>query len=95
MPIISGAPGRTVAALASALLVSTIWSTAAWACRGGAEYPEVAAKLATASLPSDKKAELARQLEEGRAMHDKAHQQNDTNLMRKSLKILDKVKGAL
>lgn len=77
------------------LLLSTAIASEALACRGTAEYPELAAKLASASLPVDRKADLTRQLEEGRALHDKAHQQNDTGAMRESLKILDRIKGAL
>jgi hypothetical protein len=94
MSNVSRSPRRVLAALIGASLAISMWSSDAWACRGTSEYPEVAAKLAAASLPADKKAELTRQLEEGRALHDKAHQQNDTGAMRESLKILDRIKGA-
>lgn len=86
---------RSVAALVGGLLLAAATAVPALACRGSAEYPEVAAKLAAASLPADKKADLTRQLEEGRALHDKAHQQSDRGAMQESLKILDRVKGAL
>jgi len=86
---------RPVALLLGGLLFSVAAASSALACRGADEYPEVAAKLAMSSLPADKKANLTRQLEEGRAMHGKAHQQNDKDLMKESLKVLDNVKGAL
>jgi hypothetical protein len=95
MSKVSRSPRRIVTALFGAIFAVSMWSSDAWACRGTAEYPDVAAKLAAASLPADKKADLTRQLEEGRALHDKAHQQNDTGAMRESLKILDGIKGAL
>jgi len=95
MSKVSRSPRRVLAALIGASFAVSMWSSAAWACRGTAEYPDVAAKLAAASLPDDRKAELTRQLEEGRALHDRAHQQNDTGAMRESLKILDGIKGAL
>lgn len=86
---------RPAALLLGGLLFTVAGASSALACRGTAEYPNVAAKLAAASLPADKKADLTRQLEDGRALHDKAHQQNDTGAMRESLKILDRIKGAL
>lgn len=86
---------QPVALLLGGLIFTVAGASSALACRGSAEYPEVAAKLAASSLPADKKGELTRQLEEGRTMHDKAHQQNDKGLMKDSLKVLDKVKGAL
>lgn len=86
---------RPAALLLGGLLFTVAGASSALACRGAAEYPDMAAKLAAAPLPADKKAELTRQLEEGRALHDTAHQQNDTAAMRESLKILDRIKGAL
>jgi len=86
---------RPAALLLGGFLFTVAGASSALACRGTSEYPDVAAKLAAASLPADKKADLTRQLEEGRALHDKAHQQNDTGAMRESLKILDRIKGAL
>lgn len=86
---------RPVALLLGGLLFTVVGASSAFACRGTDEYPEISAKLAASSLPADKKAELTRQLEDGRAMHDKAHQQNDKALMKDSLKVLDEVKGGL
>ncbi len=86
---------RPAALLLGGLLFTMATASSALACRGTAEYPEVAARLAAASLPADKKADLERQFEEGRAMHEKAHQQKDPDAMRESLKILDRIKGAL
>lgn len=95
MSNVSHSPRRVLAALIGVSFAVTAWSSDAWACRGTSEYPDMAAKLAAASIPDDRKAELSRQLEEGRALHDRAHQQNDTGAMRESLKILDRIKGAL
>lgn len=95
MSNVSHSPRRVLAALIGVSFTVTAWSSDAWACRGTSEYPDVTAKLAAASLPDDRKAELTRQLDEGRALHDRAHQQNDTGAMRESLKILDRIKGAL
>jgi len=95
MSNVSHSPRRVFAALIGASFAISMWSSDAWACRGTSEYPDVAAKLAAAALPADQKADLTRQLEEGRALHDRAHQQNDTGAMRESLKILDRIKGAL
>jgi hypothetical protein len=95
MSNVSHSPRRVLAALIGASFAVTAWSSDAWACRGTSEYPDVAAKLAAASIPDDRKVELTRQLEEGRTLHDRAHQQNDTGAMRESLKILDRIKGAL
>lgn len=86
---------KPAALLLGSMVLVSAFTSAAWACRGTAEYPEVAAKLAASSLPADKKAALQKQLDEGRALHDRAHQQDDKGLMKDSLKILDKVKGAL
>lgn len=86
---------RTAALLTGGLLLTVAGASSALACRGTAEYPEIAARLAAASLPADRKAELDRQFEEGRALHDRAHQQNDTDAMRESLRILDHIKAEL
>lgn len=73
----------------------TAGASVAFACRGATGYPEVAQRLAAASLPADQKAALMQRLEDGRALHDRAHQQNDTRLMQESLTILDQIDAAL
>ncbi len=85
----------TTLAIACGLVLSMALAPQAFACRGTAEYPQVAAKLAASALPQDRKDALKRELDAGRALHDKAHQQNDTGAMRESLKILDRIKEAL
>ncbi|SMF80478.1 hypothetical protein SAMN06265365_10941 [Tistlia consotensis] len=88
-------PTRPLALFAAALLATGLSAADAQACRGVTEYPQVLAALEASSLPQDRKAALEKQLEEGRALHEQAHRQNDKELMRRSLKILDSVKHAL
>ena len=64
----------------------------AMACRGIAEYPEIAAQLANLDLPAEQKEALSKRLEEGVALHRKGHDIGDTELRKKSLKILDEIK---
>lgn len=76
-------------------------ASSALACRGTEEYSQVASRLAATSLPADyllgadQMSHLSRQLERGRALHDRAHRLNDTGAMRESLAILDRIKAAL
>lgn len=86
---------RAFALLIGALLFTAAGTSGALACRGTAEYPQVASRLAAAPLPADMKTDLARQLDDGRAMHDTAHRKNDRGLMEDSLKMLDRIKEAL
>ncbi len=86
---------RSTALLFGGALLTAIGASSALACRGTAEYPQVAQQLAAASLPADQKMSLSRQLEEGRALHDRAHHQNDTRGMQESLRILDRIKASL
>ena len=87
---------RRAYTVAVVLAVTTaLWSSAALACRGTDEYPQVSARLEAASMPADEKASLRQRLEEGRALHDKAHETGDKSQMRRSLKILDDVKSRL
>ncbi len=86
---------RPTTLLLSGALLTAVGASGALACRGTAEYPQVAERLAAASLPADQRMSLARQLDEGRALHDRAHQQNDARSMQESLRILDRIKAAL
>jgi hypothetical protein len=86
---------RPSALLFGGALLTAVGASEALACRGTAEYPQVAQQLASASLPADQKMSLSRELAEGRALHERAHQQNDTRSMQESLRILDRVKAAL
>lgn len=86
---------RFTARLIGGALLAAVGASGALACRGTAEYPQVAQQLANASLPADQKMSLSRELAEGRALHDRAHQQNDTRSMQESLRILDRIKASL
>ena len=70
-------------------------SSPAWACRGTAEYPALKAQLAKADLPAAEKAIYEKKLEEGRALHEKGHEQDDMGLRKKSLDILDQIKSKI
>lgn len=86
---------RRTALLVGALLLTAVTAPGAQACRGTAEYPQVAQQLANAALPADRTMSLSRELEEGRALHDRAHRQNDARSMQESLRILDRIKASL
>jgi len=64
----------------------------ALACRGTAEYPEVAAQLAKLELHAEEKEALTKRLEEGDALHRKGHNLDDAEARKLSLKILDEIK---
>lgn len=70
-------------------------SAPALACRGTAEYPQVAAQLAKLDLPAAQKAAYAKKLEEGKALHQKGHELDNQELRKESLKILDELKAEL
>ena len=67
-------------------------SSPAVACRGTAEYPQVKAQLAKAGIPAAEKATYEKKLQEGWAHHEKGHKQDDRELRKKSLEILDQIK---
>jgi len=95
MAKISRSRHRARTALVLAAIAASVWSSMAWACRGTAEYPEVARQLAAASLTEERRAELALEFETGHRLHERAHQDGDTAAMRESLTILDRVREAL
>ena len=64
----------------------------ALACRGTAEYPELAAQLAQLDLSAADKAAYAGALEEGAALHQRGHDVDSQALRLESLKILDDIK---
>lgn len=70
-------------------------SAPALACRGTAEYPELAAHLTNADIPSEQKEAYAKRLEEGEALHRKGHDLDDQKLRQESLKILDELKAEI
>ena len=68
-------------------------STPAFACRGTAEYPEVAADIAQSTLTPERKKEILDQLNVGNALHKQAHRENDMMKMGDSIRILDGIKA--
>jgi hypothetical protein len=67
----------------------------ALACRGTAEYPDAAVRVASANLPAGEKEALSKRLKEGEALHDRGHTRDDAALRQESLKILDEIKAKL
>lgn len=80
---------RTLA-LACAFLTLTF--TPAFACRGTAEYPEVAAQLVLLNLAPAERQAYEQKLSEGEELHGRGHDLDDATLRRESLKILDEIK---
>ncbi len=76
------------------LILIFLFSGSAYACRGTEEIPQGISMLGNLP-PSEKKTELSKALEKAQAIHEKAHQSDDKDKMRESLKILDGVKEEL
>jgi len=72
-----------------------IASAPALACRGTAEYPQVAAQLAQSKLSAADKEELSKRLQEGDAIHRRGHERDNKDIMLESLKILDEIKAKI
>ncbi len=70
-------------------------SSSALACRGTAEFPEVNEQLQSSTLSTERLDALLKQLTQGAAMHEEAHQQGDMSKMGQSIGILDGVKAQL
>ncbi len=70
-------------------------SSSALACRGTAEYPQVNEQLQSSTLSPERLDALLKQLTQGTAMHEEAHQQGDMSKMGQSIGILDGVKAQL
>jgi hypothetical protein len=70
-------------------------SVPALACRGTAEYPELAAQLAKRDLPAEQKDAYGKKLKEGEALHRQGHDRDNKALRDESLKILDELKAAI
>ena len=69
-----------------------LFSASASACRGTAEYPQVAVQLAQLDLPAAEKAALVKSLQTGEAIHRRGHELDSQDLRQESLKILDEIK---
>ncbi|MDO8533607.1 MAG: hypothetical protein Q7S17_02560 [Xanthobacteraceae bacterium] len=67
-------------------------ATTALACRGTAEYPQVAVQLAQSDLSAADKEVLAKSLQAGEAIHRRGHELDSQELRQESLKILDEIK---
>ena len=72
-----------------------LFSTTALACRGTAEYPQVAVQLAQLDLPAADKSALVRSFEVGEAIHRRGHELDRADLRQDSLKILDEIKAKI
>lgn len=70
-------------------------SAPASACRGTAEYPQVAAQLAQAQLPTADKAALTKRLNAAETLHQRGHDTNSEALMKESLSVLDEIKAKI
>ncbi len=70
-------------------------SSTALACRGTTEFPQVNEQLQSSTLSPERLDALLKQLTQGAAMHEKAHQQGDMSKMGQSIGILDGVKAQL
>ncbi len=70
-------------------------SSTALACRGTAEFPQTNEQLQSSTLSSERLDALLKQLTQGAAMHEEAHQQGDMSKMGQSIRILDGVKAQL
>jgi hypothetical protein len=74
---------------------AVLMSAPVLACRGTAEYPEVAVRLSSADLPVGEKETLSKRWKEGEALHQRGHERDDAALRQESLKILDEIKAKL
>ncbi len=70
-------------------------SGTALACRGTTEYPQVTEQLQGSTLPSERLADLLKQLNLGAVMHEDAHRQGDMGKMGESIRVLDAIKRKL
>ncbi len=64
----------------------------ALACRGTAEFPEVATQLEQSTISPERMDELIQRLSQGKAMHEEGHSQGDGSKMGVALGILDEIK---
>ena len=72
-----------------------LFSTTALACRGTAEYPQVAVEIAQLDLAAGDKRALAKALEAGEAIHRRGHELDSADLRQESLRILDEIKAKI
>ena len=72
-----------------------LFSTTALACRGTAEYPQVAVQLSQLDRAAADKSALVKSLEAGEAIHRRGHELDSQDLRQESLKILDEIKAKI
>ncbi len=73
--------------LASACVV--VIAGPALACRGSAEYPEIATQLEQSKSSPERVSALTKMLSQGQSMHQDGHRQGDIGKLLTSLRILD------
>ncbi len=76
--------------LASACIV--VMAGPALACRGSAEYPQLATQLGQSQESPERVAALMEKLSQGQSMHQVGHRQGDMSKLLTSLRMLDDLK---
>ncbi len=76
--------------LASAFIV--VMAGPAFACRGTAEYPEIAKQLEQSKSSPERINALTEMLSQGQSMHQLGHRQGDMGKLLTSLRMLDDLK---
>ena len=79
--------------LASACVV--VIAGPALACRGSAEYPEIATQLEQSKNSPERISALTNMLSQGQSMHQEGHRQGDMGKLLTSLRILDELKAEI
>ena len=79
--------------LASACIV--VIAGPALACRGTAEYPQIATQLEQSKSSPERVTVLMAKLRQGQSMHQVGHRQGDMGKLLASLRILDELTGEL
>jgi hypothetical protein len=69
-----------------------LFSSTGLACRGTAEYPQVAVQLSQSDLSAADKEALVKSLQAGEAIHRRGHELDSKELRQESLRILDEIK---
>ncbi len=70
-------------------------SAPALACRAVWEYPETMSRLAEADLPDADKQDYKKALDDGWVIHQRGKTQDDRDLMKQSVEILDEIKAKI
>ena len=70
-------------------------SAQALACRGTAEYPQLALQLAAAEMPAAERQAVEAKFKKGEALHQRGHELDDAALRQESLKVLDEIRAKI